>query len=95
MKKCLRCSIVLDLPCPNPLCTGQHSESMGELCRYCATNQRDAPLPPDEGLDLFVSSLGDLEEPVQDINEYAPDAERHCRRSWWEKEPREAPVDTA
>jgi hypothetical protein len=52
---------------------------MGELCWYCATNQRDAPLPPDEGLDLFVSTLGDLEEPVleeavQDINEYAQDA---------------------
>ena len=66
MKKCPRCHIVLDQPCPNPICPGHHSDSIGDLCRYCATNQRDAALHTDALLDLLFSSLGDLDEYVLD-----------------------------
>ena len=38
--KCARCSILLDVPCPNPACDGHHNESVGEVCVYCATNER-------------------------------------------------------
>ena len=61
MKNCLICHIVLDLPCPNPVCPGHQNASIGDLCRYCATNQRDAALHNDEKLDLFVSSVGEME----------------------------------
>jgi hypothetical protein len=66
MQKCTHCRIVLDQPCPNPICPGHHSDSVGDLCRYCATNQRDAPLHPDAMLDCFFSSLGDLDDYVLD-----------------------------
>src|SRR5262245_61109757 len=39
-QKCSLCDILLDVPCPNPLCEGHHNESCGELCRYCAANER-------------------------------------------------------
>jgi hypothetical protein len=74
MNKCRSSRIVLDQPCPNPFCPGEHSDSMGALCWYCATNQRDAALPTDAGLDFLVSSLGDLAEYGQEVNEYAQDA---------------------
>ena len=66
MKKCLSCRIVLDQPCPNPICPGHHSDSMGDLCQYCATNQRDEWLQNSDSLYCFLSSLGDLDEYVLD-----------------------------
>jgi hypothetical protein len=39
-KKCAHCGIMLDVPCTNPACEGHHNESMGEVCVYCATNER-------------------------------------------------------
>ena len=59
--KCAICSILFDVPCPNPLCAGHHNESVGDICAYCATNERE------EGLFLrnlhpsLLSSLEDFE----------------------------------
>ncbi len=39
-KKCASCGILLDVPCTNPACDGHHNESVGEVCAYCATNER-------------------------------------------------------
>ena len=40
-KKCVACHILLDEPCPNADCRGHQNESVGELCVYCATNERE------------------------------------------------------
>ena len=39
-KKCAHCGIRLDVPCTNPACDGHHNESRGDVCVYCATNER-------------------------------------------------------
>ena len=66
MKTCTHCRIVLDQPCPNPVCPGHDNDSIGDLCRYCATHQRDAFLQTDVMLDLFSSSISDLDDSVLD-----------------------------
>jgi hypothetical protein len=43
-KKCTSCSILLDVPCLNPVCEGHQNDSIGDRCRYCATNQCEALL---------------------------------------------------
>ena len=40
-KKCAMCDILLDVPCPNPVCDSNHTESRGDICVYCATNERE------------------------------------------------------
>jgi len=40
-KKCARCDIRLDVACANPVCAGHHNESTGDVCVYCATNERE------------------------------------------------------
>ena len=42
-KKCARCGIRLDVPCTNPVCDGHHNERRGDVCVYCATNERSTP----------------------------------------------------
>jgi hypothetical protein len=39
-KKCAHCGILLDVPCTNDACEGHHNESHGDVCGYCATNER-------------------------------------------------------
>ena len=39
-KKCANCGIRLDVPCTNPACDGHHNDSRGDVCGYCATNER-------------------------------------------------------
>ena len=59
LKKCVACDILLDVPCPNAACRGHHNESVGDLCVYCATNEREH-LPFLRTLsDLLPSSLAD------------------------------------
>ena len=41
-KKCRNCSILLDIPCVTLGCPGHHNESVGEVCAYCAANEREA-----------------------------------------------------
>ena len=39
-KTCASCAILLDVPCTNLACDGHHNASVGEVCVYCATNER-------------------------------------------------------
>jgi hypothetical protein len=59
-KKCARCSILLDVPCTNPVCDGHQNESIGEVCVYCATNARKNRRFVREIARLFLSSLCDI-----------------------------------
>jgi len=59
-KKCATCDILLDVPCTNPACDGHHNESMGDVCMYCATNERENMLYLQKFVNLFFSSLGDI-----------------------------------
>ena len=59
-KKCTLCDILLDVPCVNPACDGHHNESVGEVCLYCATDERSKRGFAREVAMLFVSSLGDI-----------------------------------
>jgi len=40
-KKCVLCDILLDVPCTHPGCAGHHNDSRGDVCVYCATNERE------------------------------------------------------
>ena len=65
-QNCASCDILLDVPCSNLLCAGHHNESCGELCRYCATNERQ-DLP---GLRNRVACLASsLEDCDIDLND--------------------------
>ena len=69
MKKCTRCHLVLDQPCLHPLCPGHNNDSMGDMCQYCATNQRDAWLQNTDLLSCLVSIFDDLTEYGQETPE--------------------------
>jgi hypothetical protein len=56
-EKCVSCGIRLDVPCTNPACAGHHNESLGEVCVYCATNERENRRFVRELPTLFPSSL--------------------------------------
>ena len=59
-KKCAICDILLDVPCSNPMCDGHHNESMGDVCVYCGTNEREKMLYLGKFSNPFFSSLGDI-----------------------------------
>jgi len=59
-KKCALCGILLDVPCRNPACDGHHNTSVGEVCRYCADNERGNRHFLHERSPLWVSSLRDV-----------------------------------
>ena len=59
-KKCASCHILLDVPCTNPACDGHLNDSVGEVCLYCATNERRKTPFSREIAPLFFSSLGDI-----------------------------------
>jgi hypothetical protein len=59
-KKCALCGILLNVPCPNLACDGHQNESVGEVCRYCADNERGNRHFVHERSPLLVSSLRDL-----------------------------------
>ena len=67
-KKCTSCGIVLDIPCLNPACAGHHNDSVGDLCRFCATNQREEPFLIGDVPCLLFSSLGDLDVDAQKMD---------------------------
>jgi hypothetical protein len=60
-KKCAICGILLDMPCPALACPGHRNESVGEMCAYCATNERDEVLALRTLSLSLVSSLEDFE----------------------------------
>jgi hypothetical protein len=50
----------MDVPCTNAACDGHLNESVGDVCLYCATNERRKMLFSHEIATLFFSSLGDI-----------------------------------
>ena len=60
-KKCVICGIILNVPCVNPACNGHQNESLGDICIFCATNQREEPLHFRNLQSLISSSLRDVD----------------------------------
>jgi len=60
-QKCISCGILLDVPCTNPACTGHQNTPMGDLCYYCATNQRALLALFPEAHSLDHASLSQVE----------------------------------
>jgi len=50
----------MDVPCTKENCDGHRNDSVGEVCRYCATNERRNTLFARESATLFFSSLGEI-----------------------------------
>jgi hypothetical protein len=65
-KKCTICGIILNVPCLNPLCPGHHNTTTGDICAYCATNQREKPLHVPTSHGLLQSGLGDVHADMDD-----------------------------
>jgi hypothetical protein len=64
--KCKSCGIILDILCTNPACTGHQNESIGGICYYCATNQREKSLHIRNAQSLISSSLSDVDIDSED-----------------------------
>ena len=56
-KKCAICGILMDVPCTNAACDGHRNESVGEVCLYCATNERRKMLFSRALATLFFSRM--------------------------------------
>jgi hypothetical protein len=54
------------MPCPAFACPGHRNESVGELCAYWATNERDEVLSLRNLSPSLVSSLEDFEPDLDD-----------------------------
>jgi hypothetical protein len=65
-KKCLNCSILLDIPCVTLACPGHHNESVGEVCAYCATNEREEVLFIHNFAPSMLANLEDFEPDLDD-----------------------------
>jgi hypothetical protein len=50
----------MDVPCTHAVCDGHLNESAGDICLYCATNERSNTLFSREMAPLFCSSLRDI-----------------------------------
>jgi hypothetical protein len=59
-KTCASCDILLDVSCTNPACDGHHNDSRGDVCVYCATNEREYRLFLWEDFHLLCSSLAEI-----------------------------------
>jgi hypothetical protein len=69
-QKCALCGIRMDVPCPNPVCEGHRNESVGDICRYCADNERGNRHFVRAPFTLFVSSLRDCAADVEGEEAY-------------------------
>ena len=58
-QKCALCGMLMDVPCSNPVCGGHRNASVGDVCLYCADNERSNRHFVYEPFTLFVSSLRD------------------------------------
>ena len=59
--KCALCSILLDITCVTLACPGHHNESVGNICAYCAANEREAVLFLRHLAPSLFSTLEDFE----------------------------------
>ena len=60
-RKCALCSILLDIPCVTLACRGHHNESVGDICAYCAANEREEVLFLRHLAPSLFSTLEDFE----------------------------------
>jgi hypothetical protein len=60
-KKCAICSILLDVLCTASGCPGHRNESVGDICAYCAANEREEVLLLRNLAPSLVSSLAGFE----------------------------------
>ena len=74
-KQCTLCGIILNVPCLNPHCPGHHNASTGDICAYCATNQREKRLHVPASHGLLQSSLDDVSADMDDRVEVEVDWE--------------------
>ena len=65
-KKCAICGILLDIPCTTPACPGHRNESVGDICAYCAANEREEVLFLRNSAVSILSSLEDFELDLDD-----------------------------
>ena len=62
--KCAICGILLDMPCRAFACPGHRNESVGDMCAYCATNEREEVLSLRNSAVSILSSIEDFEPDV-------------------------------
>jgi hypothetical protein len=60
-KKCANCYILLDIACVTLACPGHHNESVGNICAYCAANEREDMLFLHHLAPSLFSTLEDFE----------------------------------
>ena len=65
-KKCAICAILLDIPCVTVACPGHRNESVGDMCAYCAANEREEVLFLRNSAVSILSSLEDSELDLDD-----------------------------
>ena len=65
-KKCAICAILLDIPCVTVACPGHRNESVGDMCAYCAANEREEVLFLRNSAVSLLSSLEDFELDLDD-----------------------------
>ena len=66
-RKCARCGVLLDVACTHEGCPGHHNDRLGNVCRYCATNERETRLHLHDLSHLFLSTLADAREEYMDL----------------------------
>jgi hypothetical protein len=64
-KKCANCAILLDIPCVTLACPGHHNESVGNICAYCAANEREDVLFLRKLFPSLFSTLEDFEPDLE------------------------------
>ena len=52
-----RCGVLLDVACAHEGCPEHHNDRLGDVCRYCATNERATQLPRRDLSRLFLATL--------------------------------------
>jgi hypothetical protein len=65
--KCVICGILFGIPCPNPVCPGHHNESVGDMCAYCADNEREDVVVLRNFAPSLLSSLEDFDPDFDSI----------------------------
>jgi hypothetical protein len=65
--KCVICGILFGVPCPNPVCSGHHNESVGDMCAYCAGDEREDVLVLRNFAPSLLSSLEDFDPDFDSI----------------------------
>ena len=76
-RKCARCGVLLDVACSHEGCPGHHNERLGDVCRYCATNERETSLHLRDLSLRFLSTLADAREEYTAEGTYTEASDRY------------------